>query len=1751
MWFPVTLLLLAGVAVVTSSSDHKHAWEMGNEYEYLVRSRTVAGLDKLKEQYTGVQIKAKLIIQVKSPEILQMKLSNPQYARLHTTLMDGPDTELPDNMLEYLEIPMSGKTFAATLKHGVIRNLLIDRNVPTWELNLLKSIMSQLQIDTQGENAIRVKSAQVPMDENSSVMFTAVEDSVGGKCEVLYEISPLTKDAYLDKVPLPNLRGEENYYEVTKLKNYEKCMQRQIYHYGLEDPLHHNHGKLYTQDKMFSEISTTQMILSGNLREFTIQSVVTNNQISVRPGKTDPFIGNVYSILKLNLVKMNKLSSLLLGPHELINLESTGNLIYTYNNPLSDSENPMLPSISINSEQMRSSESSERNMDDQDSSASSSSREDHTLYKSNISPMKMAMYMVRRSPLLPVTNMDRIEDLIHEMAVTVNLSNDTKLSVTERYVFLKNLVRTMNLKQIGELEERVSHNHRIQDKDYKNIVWSIIRDAITQAGTRPALLTIQNWLKNKRVEGLEAARIVSQIPKHTQEPTKEYVRTFYEILMDPSILNQTPLNMIAPLAFAEILRKSYVGISHPMRLERMTLRDNNDIVNLYIPYLARELKQSLIENNSLKTQTYIMALGRIGHPMIISVLEPYIEKTEPVSQFQRWLMVSSLATLGISKPKLVGPILYKLYLNVHEDHKIRCMAIHRYIMSNPPLIKLQRIAKSTHYELNENLNSIIKSTIKSLAMTKRPELQDLAIKARSVRHLLNLRGLDKWNSIGYYTDLDVGGIRGLNLQTVMDDDNIIPAFMRIAMNTAFDFYGLATMEAEHAVSSVRQLLDHLNIGLMQNEETDQEMHKSRIEKLMRVLQLKTKQLDKLEGHIYVNTIFETLFYPYDGRTLQMIFSQLKDSLKRDQQWDSVLFNNYETTLSFPTESGLPFMYTLESPMIIKQKAEMKNDELSLMKRTGIISMYMANKVQKQFGFIVPFEHQHYIAGIDVNRMMQLPLQYEIELDSSQKLSLGRLKIRPLPQTQMSPMTVLHLSTIPFTTRQNHLDLQPLSLSKNTHLVLIDKKHKTLLDKDLISIRLESDDKEIEEFSKKSDITQMILELLIKLRAIPSGQYRKLDILMNPEQLVKSILQVNIIHEKMAIDTKLLLPEELSLADSPIMIPLKNVKPNSEKRRKEIMTGLSRGLNSGDVHVLDINLNLPALQKHQIITIGWVDSNVDKKSKAYMYWNSQMSMKEKPLSEICYMHEMQDSTDTPLNFERMMKHAPKSKIRAELQYGENCHTGNKLVIDASMSRSDLMKDLLENSRIVKQCWEDIRKGRNVLQACQQAIELARVKNQADISVRGSIIDYIEKMIEKIADFLSHLLPHSRIKLTNPKDSDTSTYDIKMTMSPLDVVPPAYLDSPRDVTVPNMEHTNFEMQELLKENAMLRKEEKRASCTIDKNMILTFDKLLYPVTLGTCKHVLMTTYPQRDPDIPRNKTNMGVLALLRDVDGTKYVDLLMEMHEISLKKINDDFNVEIDGNEITLLLDKSYRLRENDETILEIIKLPDHSVEIFSDKSDIRILYDGERIQLLVTDKYRNALRGLCGNYDSNPSTDFLTPQNCLVKIPEVFTATYALTEEDCPQKYIMDNKQKAELMQCQQLPMQQWNNVINDVEAGRIPSYEHWGYHHNNLKRKLNLNNDKPYSLEKHDLPAENNIVYRTKVILEDENICFTSKPIPVCLEGTRPMERTTRKYDLYCQPRNEESLIMKRRIEQGANPDFTRKPITRLHTFQVPVVCNA
>jgi len=344
-----------------------------------------------------------------------------------------------------------------------------------------------------------------------------------------------------------------------------------------------------------------------------------------------------------------------------------------------------------------------------------------------------------------------------------------------------------------------------------------------------------------------------------------------EMMRSPHVMQKRYLNVSAPLALAELIRNNHAAQKYyPIHsFGRITLEESRykEITNRYIPYLADQLKQGFLENNTNKIQTYILALGMTGHEKILSVFEPYLEGTEPTSKFHRLLIVASMSTLARLQPKLVGPILFKLYSNLNEAQEIRALAVQQFIMTNPSAIALQTVARRTNIDSSEQVNSVVRTMLESIANTRRPELRNLALKARNARYLLNPNKYDSWkNSRSFYLELE-GLLKGLNLQYIVGDDSR-PMYARLSIHTLYDLLGLPSLEVGYAVSNYKQLYDQLKEEWGESEKTEELKQKLNVENIAQALKIKPELLNKLEGNIFINTIYGLMFQSFDSQAIK-------------------------------------------------------------------------------------------------------------------------------------------------------------------------------------------------------------------------------------------------------------------------------------------------------------------------------------------------------------------------------------------------------------------------------------------------------------------------------------------------------------------------------------------------------------------------------------------------------------------------------------------------------------------------------------------------------------------------------------------------------------------------------------------------------------------------------------------------------------------------------------------------------------------
>lgn len=787
-----------------AASPSDYAWKSDTQYEYDVEGRTLAGLHELADQYTGVLMQAKLSLQRYSEGVLIGRVSRAQYAQVHTVLPDGWDSYIPADKLNYKTLPLSQKPFEVRLKNGTVHELIVEKDISNWEANVLKSIVSQIQIDVQGENSIYSRYNRYG---DNDAMFKTLEDTVTGKCVTLYDINELP--AYIlqskpELVPMPQLQGEGDILEVVKTKNYSQCEERIVYHYGLHE-LEDMEPASSHMGEFFSKTSFSRVILSGSMKRHTIQSSITTNKIVIKPTPSSSHKGLVVSQMNITLVDVQTATQ---QPHKLSQPLSVGNLVYRYNSPFA--QNNQVRAGSKNSQQQReerdrdSSEESQywgkrhprslKYSENKYESDSSTSEEEHQNWKQT----KPTMSFEPETPLMPefigyygqaiktsqqLNPVEAVQKLAYKIAQELEQPNEiTKEDTLATFTILTRLVRTMNF---NEIKESGNQLYTKSNKDVSPYVdaWKTYRDAVAQAGTGPALKTVEEWIVSEKIKGQEAATVLASVANSARYPTQEYLKTFYTIATKPEVQKETYLNDTAILSYTELVRKvvvdnEYAHNEYPVHtFGKFSEEYKQTVQSELIPYLKHRLERAIEEADSHKIQVYIRALGNVAHRGILAVFEPYLEGKKQVSQFQRLSMVMALDQLVATQPKIIRPVLYKIYQNQGEQTEVRVAAVYQLMKTYPPVSMLQRMAEMTNEDSNDDVNSIVKSVIESAAQLQDPEYSEFAYAAQSAAPLLNPTNYGVQYSRQYFKDYvarEMNTIYRRNFAYVASEDSIVP-----------------------------------------------------------------------------------------------------------------------------------------------------------------------------------------------------------------------------------------------------------------------------------------------------------------------------------------------------------------------------------------------------------------------------------------------------------------------------------------------------------------------------------------------------------------------------------------------------------------------------------------------------------------------------------------------------------------------------------------------------------------------------------------------------------------------------------------------------------------------------------------------------------------------------------------------------------------------------------------------------------------
>lgn len=261
-------------------NDGAGAWKENREYTYKLTATTVTKSSESNENWIGTVYRMDLRIRPKSKDLLLGQFIQFEYADvedLQRYKMTG--SRLNESDLQYNQKSSMNRPFEIHLVNGVIRSLSLHRSVANNEVNLMKILLSSLQVNTNAQNLIEGKDNQFAAVENDNIAsYTVMEPIATGNCETIYDIS--MSPGYLPRsqpelAALSTFDNEREFIKITKTRNNNKCAEYQVTSSSYADA----NSKTNANSNYEQNEEVGQIIISGSLNSYTIQSSVSSQNI--------------------------------------------------------------------------------------------------------------------------------------------------------------------------------------------------------------------------------------------------------------------------------------------------------------------------------------------------------------------------------------------------------------------------------------------------------------------------------------------------------------------------------------------------------------------------------------------------------------------------------------------------------------------------------------------------------------------------------------------------------------------------------------------------------------------------------------------------------------------------------------------------------------------------------------------------------------------------------------------------------------------------------------------------------------------------------------------------------------------------------------------------------------------------------------------------------------------------------------------------------------------------------------------------------------------------------------------------------------------------------------------------------------------------------------------------------------------------------------------------------------------------------
>jgi hypothetical protein len=1748
------------------------AFRPGREYHFFYNGQLTTGIAGASKQHSANRIQAIVTVAIKSQTHCVLRLQNVRLGKMNRQIPNPrkimpfdafEDTPIEQHLKQKLEAPLK---FSYT--QGLVRDIEFDSREEPWSANVKRGVLNLLQvnlqqhrrIDTPEESTLTNSAGRRGQteDDEQPQFYRVMEETLEGECETLYTLQQQPNSQHR--------QSNRQVLNVTKSINFEKCNKRPQIKYNFRfnakcpscDPKYEN-------DEKFLKTSTVvQYNITGDKNNFLIDSARTESQYVFTPFDEQANVIVTYVNQTLVLVKTGPIPSGLQEPQSPI--KSDSNMIFTLDWDIA------LEKLSMHGQ----SEQTRRLLQDGRSESATN-------------------------------KVEMIKKIVQKMTVQMKEQVDEELPR-----LFSNLVTWMRQCDQQELEQivRMQEPGQLSPEEEKKCR-QFIPQALGSCGTKECVKQLVKKIRDGQIHPLRAVAALKGL-LNTRVASKDIITEIIQLAESEKARESEPLKraswLIAGTLINALCKENEDQLALEIKEDAKKLC-SRELKDTYVKLFFDKLRSA---KNWQDKVTMLKAIGNAGLDLSIFELEKIIRQQDTTSHpmHVRFEAILALRQLKDTVPKKIQRILMPIVMNRREYPTIRSTASYILLQTQPERSILDQLAHNLVSEPSHQFAAFMYTQMLAYANSTNPCEKQLATDMKlALRHAKKVSAGFGYSRMFHWSMQSEDQKVGLDtdIDAVFSNISVIPRHVGLALHAnglGFWHKYLATVNLfnEGIEPLIRQFFDRdlserltsldmwddLLSVLSPNSRhprsaNNQNAYAQELDDIFSK-HLKIRSRDYSDEHnnepkAYLSAAFKGQsvgLFPITKEFIQQMLQESGSSLRQiEQKLRQGLPVDYTTVAEIhdmqykvPTTLGMPLTVTIRAPIAWSLKGTLKTTIDS--SKTFKIQAQLKPSAIAQVLCKVEAWSPIVNTGIKIKAKAKLftPIDARIEIDYSTKPYTIKAAIKP--PTQKRDLLVL--------------ESRPISYTQNW------QQYVRSVDEGV-------DEKTImgEEQNRVSTFTKCFGRQTLGVELCARGQVHRtpgesvvgtpFSPLSGPNKIVLTCEQGQDVPEEihLKLSTKFeqlsgsemrkpsfsqfsLRPESNNNQDSSSSSSSEIVDDEPEQgsqeqqRRRHPQSGEQRRRNPQS----PINRRSRNPQQSQRSSFNQVlqqyrNYEMKKGYKTRVQLEVQAGQNRKVNVELSHIYdsrqryaqvnmklkrERPDQWEACLDAEMMFPERPqfaddvkdkKALASAQLKWGQSCNSQNYIQLTTKAERSSQQMD-----------WErrqgDYQQYRS--SKCQNKAWCSPLAQEDFVEKIGQMLKYrvdidyqnvpstVQNITNKLYRALKHYYfwqtdvdqlvqnPSNKIRAEIVLDAQTKQRLNVTIKTPKESIKIQDLPLAEPLGVMNQKQS---MSEQLRE--YVADDENPNECSITgknglqrRSQVDTFDGTKFTAPFTNCWVVLAKDCSSQQP-------KFVVMARKSERhNDLKEVKILTRRHRIQLSPETVEYNsIKVDVNGQVYDAETQNEITENGQVVARIEK-EQSTVQVDLVKTGVEVEFDGYAINIKLSDSYRGQQCGLCGHFDLESADEFRNPDFTDERDIRQFYMNYLIKDGQCQAPQLTDV--------CESEECDKDDRSSSSSSSSSSSTQEDSG------------------SNEEQETPE-----YKTKVIEIDDQLCFSTVPVPLCdEEESYPMgTKGQKKVSYVCIDQDSQSAEDIERLARSGRRDIpalkNRTP-TFTRTETVPEKCK-